>query len=409
MPGRKKVLIFNAGPIFPVKGMHQVRIFNQIKRLSKDHDVDFMFLSTRQFDRHETREKLKSFCLKTIPVKTFTQGFVFRGLRKIILKGLSQKLNYPLGYFSNSNQLTSRAIARKINARQYNVVISHYWEASGFLRFLQNGIVRAIDTHYLVEENLDLYEKGMYQHLDHGNLHTLLNKELSIQSTCFHHAVFLIVNSLAQKNILEKQGRNSVLCVPNGQELSPFLEYPNHRANQEKNLLFYGALSNQFNQKALRRILDRIWPLIRKKQPDAKLIIMGSLPPEWLQDISKNDPALEVTGFVDDVRPVFSRCTACLLPLDSGSGFRGRTVELLASGVPIIGTANALQSVQITHEKNGIIADTDDMFVNWGLKLLADKGLVEKLSLAGKEFAASRYSLDATFGKLSEYLTDLKI
>ena len=123
----------------------------------------------------------------------------------------------------------------------------------------------------------------------------------------------------------------------------------------------------------------------------------------WLQTLATDDPSLKVTGFVEDVRPVFKKCAACLLPLESGSGFRGRTVELLASGVPVVGTTNALQSVRISHRVNGIIADTDEELVQWSLKLLADKDLRRNISFTGKEFVESNYSLEATFGKLSEY------
>jgi len=399
----KKILIFNAGPLFPVKGMNTVRIFNQIKWLSKHHSVDFMFLYTRQKEKDQTIEKLAAYCGRTIPLKTFTQGIGYRGLRKAFLKSLSSRLCYPLSYFSNSNIITSRIIAAKIARVRYDAVISHYWEASGFLKRMPEDTLRCIDTHYLVEENLDLYHKGMYGHLDDGRLYRLLEKELSLQHSCFRHTDLLIVNSQAQKDILEKQGLRDVLCVPNGQDLGPYLEYRNECPDKRNNLLFYGALSNQFNQKALVRILNNIWPAIKERLPEAKLIIMGSLPPAWLKSASEKDPSLIVTGFVDDVRTVFCRCAACLLPLESGSGFRGRTVELLASGVPVIGTTNALQSVQITHEVDGIIADTDEQLTEWTLKMMTDETFRKKISDAGKNFANTHYSLEATFGKLSAF------
>jgi glycosyltransferase involved in cell wall biosynthesis len=70
-----------------------------------------------------------------------------------------------------------------------------------------------------------------------------------------------------------------------------------------------------------------------------------------------------------------------------------------------VGTTNALQSVQISHGVNGIIADTDEELVQWAFKFLEDKEFRQRISLAGKAFAKANYSLEATFGMLSKYFT----
>jgi glycosyltransferase involved in cell wall biosynthesis len=95
--------------------------------------------------------------------------------------------------------------------------------------------------------------------------------------------------------------------------------------------------------------------------------------------------------------------------LNPGPGFRGRSVELLASGVPIIGTTNALQSVQINHGINGFVADTDDDIIHYVVRLAEDKELRKRISVAGREFVRTHYSLAATFGVLSNYLQKRKI
>jgi len=404
----KKILIYCGGGIFPIEGMHQVRILNQIKSLSKNHTVDCMFLYTKNNHKIESINGLSSFCRNIIPYRTFSQSFAFRLIKRLFLNKIYEYIAFPLDFFTLSNTITAKSIARDIKKGDYDIIIAHYWQASGFLKYLPHNILKCIDTHYLVEENLDLYYKGMYRHIDNGRLEKLLKKELVLQNACFENADLLIVNSHAQKDILGKKGSYHPICIPNGQALEAYLEYHNNHDEKDNNLLFYGALSNQFNLKALDRILKNIWPKIQKVYPDTKFIIMGSSPPTWLQTLATDNPSIIVTGFVEDVRSIFKKCSVCLLPLESGSGFRGRTVELLASGVPVVGTTNALQSVQISHEINGVIADTDEGLIQWTLKLLEDKVLYQRLSLAGKVFAKDNYSLEATFGKLSKYLAEVK-
>lgn len=407
MAARKQILIFNSGPLYPIGGMNQVRVINQVKSLSKNHEVDLCFLYIKDNHRHHTTEKLKPYCRKIIPVKTITQTITYRLLRKFLFNKLMHLWAYPLDFFSNSNMMTSRTIASKLKAQKYDVIISHYWQASGFLKYLPKNTIKCIDTHYLVEENMEVFNNGKYAHIGSGKMGLLLKKELMLQNEIFSHADLLIVNSMVQKQILDKiNPSNESLCIPNGQELDAYFQYRPNRHEKELSLLFYGALSNQFNSRALKRILENILPIIRKKKPSMKLIIMGSGPPGWLKDTTSYDPDIIITGFVEDVRTVFAQCFACLIPLESGSGFRGRTVELLASGVPVIGTTNALKSVQIEHGVTGFIAETDEEIAAYAIKLIDDNVLRQEVSQAGKDFAKSHYTLEATFGRLSKYFSE---
>jgi len=403
---KKRILIFSGDSIFPIIGMHQVRIFNQIKSLSADHDVHCMFLYTKEIQKNESIKSLSLHCNKIIPYRTFTQSLAFRILKKLLLKRVFSHLAYPLDYFESSNIITARLIANRISQENYDIVISHYWQASGVLKYLPEKLLKCIDTHYLVEENLDLYRKGYYKHINKANLGYLLNKELQLQNICFTNAGLLIVNSKLQKEILDTAGVYQSICIPNGQDLIDYLDYSPNDTLQDNNLLFYGALSNQFNQKALKRMLNAIFPQIRKVHHDIRLIIMGSGAPEWLIKLAGEEKAIEVTGFVEDVRPVFQRSLMAIIPLESGSGFRGRVIELLASGVPVIGTTNALNSVGLDHGINGLITDSDEEIVSYALQLIGNANMRHKLSMEGKEFVRRNYSLEATFGRLSQFFTE---
>lgn len=407
MAAEKSILIFNSGPLWPVEGMNQVRILNQIKSLASHHKVDFYFLTTNKEKASQTVKLLQPFCNYVIPIKSITQSLPYKIMRKLFLNRLFSLLAYPADYFSSSNLFTSKKISRIVCRREYDVVISHYWQSSGFMRYLKNRILKCIDTHYLVEENIDLYEKGKYSHINNKRLDRLLQKELNIQKYIFTYADLLIVNSETQNKILSQnnKGCNSV-CIPNGQDLEYYLAFSKEKTESEKNLLFYGSLSNQFNQNALKRTIHQIMPLIWAINPKINLIVMGANTPEWVIDYSKQCFNVKVKGFVNDVRSVFAECYACIIPMESGSGFRGRTIELMASGIPVIGTENALQSVGVVHNTHSLISESDEELAEYALMLAENKPFREKLSEAGKEFVQQKYTLNATFGKLSRYFED---
>ena len=221
----KKILIYSGGGIFPIGGMNQVRILNQIKSLAKNHIVDCMFLYTKNNHKIESVNGLAAFCRKVLPFRTFSQSFGFRLAKKLFINKIYDYLALPLDYLTLSNNITAKSIARKVRKGDYDIIIVHYWQASAFLKYLPHNVLKCIDTHYLVEENLDLYHKGMYQHIDNGRLEKLLKKELYIQNACFDLANLLIVNSHSQENILVKKGSSNTICIPNGQDLEQYLEY----------------------------------------------------------------------------------------------------------------------------------------------------------------------------------------
>ena len=70
----------------------------------------------------------------------------------------------------------------------------------------------------------------------------------------------------------------------------------------------------------------------------------------------------------------------------------------------MIGTDNALKSIQIEHGVNGYISDSDEEIAKYSVLMATDAEEREKIVRNGKEFVKDNYSIEATFGKLSEYL-----
>ena len=404
----KKIIIVNGGPLYPLRGMYQVRVVNQIKTLSKHHKVSFIFIYNKENEKNETVDNLKSYCQKIIPVQTFSQTTFFRALRKIVLKPVFKYTGFPSEYYTLSNTFTARRLAKEVDRLGGDVVITHYWQSAGFFTFLKGNYIRCIDTHYAVEENINLYKSGKYNHLNNKYLGKQLNWEKKLQDRYFHLSRLLIVNSSIQKKLIhEKFPDKDIIVVTNGQDLTKFFQFNGEAAELPKNnILFYGALSNQFNNKALKRIVKNIFPPLKKEIPDLHLIALGSNPPEWLQKESKTQDIV-VTGFVDDIRPYLKASIVSLIPLDSGAGFRGRTIELMAMGVPVIGTHNALDSIEMENGLHGYIEDSDEKIIEKTLKLLQDFNEREKMANNAIQFVKENYSLEATFGKLSKKLLEL--
>jgi glycosyltransferase involved in cell wall biosynthesis len=288
-------------------------------------------------------------------------------------------------------------------AKDYDAVIIHYWYWGYLFKSIGAKALKIIDTHYVVEENLELFQQGHYQAANRNRLHKELLYSLLKQQEYFDLSDLIVVNSRKQADLISSQNqREKIVVAENGQDLREYLSY-NSEVDQHS-VLFYGALSSQFNRLALQRILKTIYPGILSKDPLARLVIVGSNPPRELIG-QYSYPNMEVTGFVDDIKPHLARCAVMLLPLETGSGFRGRAIEVLALGVPIVGTENGLQSVGISHGIQGFITQSDEETISYALQLMTAADLRQQVSVNAREFVAKNYSLEATFGKLDQAMT----
>lgn len=295
-----------------------------------------------------------------------------------------------------------KCVREIISKGDYDVVIFHYWYLGYLLKNLPDNIIKVIDTHNAIEEKIELFNKGYYKTRNRYRLKKELEYSLKKQLDYFKYCDLIVVNSSKQAEIFKTSiPEEKIVIAENGQDLSEFLEYKCPIDNDS--ILFYGSLSNQFNRLALKRILNKIYPGILKLHPKVKLIIAGSYPP--LDLLNKyNYPDVVITGFIEDIKPIIGRCAVMLLPLETASGFRGRLVEVMALGVPVIGTHNGLQSVGMQDGVQGYYAESDEEIIKKAIMVINNPELRQKLSEQCRKFVQERYTLEATFGKMEASL-----
>ena len=170
-------------------------------------------------------------------------------------------------------------------------------------------------------------------------------------------------------------------------------EYFSVRSDPEGEvLLFCGSLDMYPNQEAMKFFFDAIWPGLSARRRRAEIHVVGRQPPDWLQRIGKTDRRIQVTGFVDDVRPYFEKASICVCPIREGGGTRLKILDSLAMGVPVIGTSFACSGLDLKHERDVLVADTPDEFIHQTERLLDSAVLRAGLTAAGRKLVEHTYS-----------------
>jgi glycosyltransferase involved in cell wall biosynthesis len=403
-----RIYVVYGGNLYPQRGMSQVRVYNQLVGLGSDHEVIFSDVITNGSSLDEAKRRLATLRIDYRPIMT---SRVNKNRIQRFWGYLARYIKYHLTTVTKEElSLASKGILGDIidivKKTQADAVLVHYWYLGNLFSLLDPRVLRMIDTHYVVEENIELQNTYSLSSYRRWKLKKELEYSLKMQRKYFLASDLVIVNSPKQKKMIHAWNPGIPVSVTvNGQDLDPYLTYLAD-VNEEKTIGFYGSLSNQFNRKALQRILTQIYPGIKHKIPEAKLLVIGANPPMDLLDRIKDD-SISITGYVDDIRPYLTKCRVILLPIETGSGFRGRAVEIMALGIPVVGTSNSLQSVGLINGEQGFIEETDDGMVGKTIALLSDVKLWDRISQNSRRFARDNFSIAATFGALSKELMNI--
>src|SRR5580698_2165246 len=142
------------------------------------------------------------------------------------------------------------------------------------------------------------------------------------------------------------------------------------KAREPFTLLFLGSFRHLPNQEALTWFLREVFPKVRAEEPRARVVIIGSDPPA--RHSLPEAEAIDLIGFVDDVREPLQRYALFVCPILSGSGVRVKLLEAFAAGIPVVSTRLGAEGLA---DKDGdlcALADDPQDFADRVVELLND-------------------------------------
>jgi GT2 family glycosyltransferase len=132
----------------------------------------------------------------------------------------------------------------------------------------------------------------------------------------------------------------------------PLFFYDNFNAavedfTQKKDILFVGGFNHPPNVDGILWFLRDVFPLILKNIGDAKIIICGSSPPDILKN-TDNGHNIIVKGFVseEELKKLYGGARIGIIPLRYGAGVKGKAVELMYYGIPLVSTSIGIEGMQ---------------------------------------------------------------
>lgn len=171
--------------------------------------------------------------------------------------------------------------------------------------------------------------------------------------------------------------------------------------NQEKDftkregIVFVGGFGHPPNEDAVLWFVEKVLPLIEKEK-EIPFYIVGSHPTDKIKAIKQKNVILK--GFVseEELQELYNTCKMVVVPLRYGAGVKGKVVEALYYGTPMVTTSVGVEGIQGAEDIIRVEDKAED-FAKAVVTLYADNAALEKTLDNYQKFVKSKFSVDAVW------------
>jgi glycosyltransferase involved in cell wall biosynthesis len=192
----------------------------------------------------------------------------------------------------------------------------------------------------------------------------------------------------------------SIVC-PAGLDIGA---YPDPAPIHEIRLFYIGALDWVPNTEGLDWFFQNVWNRLTVLHPEIDLHIAGRNP-EYYFNSKKELSGVIIEGEVDDAHAFINNYSVMIVPLLSGSGIRVKILEGMLLGRTVITTATGAEGLDVTDNRNILIANTADEFVAHIEKLIRSPELARSIGSAARQFVKQNFDNLVISKKLADFYT----
>ncbi len=383
---------------FPPKSGGTVKSWNYVKHLSSNYELSIACLLKDDDAEHVEAFKaaisISNFYYEELDVKRSALNLIKSYLQSACLNVFR---NYSKSFLAKINGL----------AKEYDTLIIDHYEMFQYVPENYHGRV-VMHTHnaefMLWQRMSELSNHPIKKFI----LFTEAKRVKKYESYIFKNSD-LIYSTPSDIELYKQHGfdvskHDVTYHLGNDQLLSlPELKF----SETEKAISFMGTLSWEPNIDGLVWFLEKVWPLIVKKDPEVVFYIMGKDPDSRIIQAISKDQRIKLTGFIENLDDYLKKTRAYIAPLRFGSGMKVKVLEGLYRGVPCVSTSVGAEGLELENEKHIFINDDEYQFASYCLKLLQDDETWEKLSSESRKVAAEKYLWKDLFKRMDQSLSKI--
>ncbi len=256
----------------------------------------------------------------------------------------------------------------------------------------------------------DLYHKVLIRKLRHdpwrpGKIPLALHLPalINLERRAVSRSTLSFVCSGTDQATLRRLGfRGNIGVVPNS--ITPPADPPG--LTVPPTVLFLGSYHHVPNRIAVNRLTQHIWPGVRRKVADARLMIAGA-GSDTLPSYRADCPGVEYLGFVEDLDTLYAQSRVICTPIVQGSGTRLKLVEAAAYARPIISTPMGAEGLSFRDGVDALLRESDAEIIQACVRLLRDDALCIRLGNAARQTVLAAFDARVVERQIGELVRNV--
>ncbi|HPE35009.1 MAG TPA: glycosyltransferase [Bacteroidales bacterium] len=371
-----KLLVILPRVPYPLEKGDKLRAFNHIKYLSKTNDI--LLCALNDTDIHpEALSILSPLCSK-IYVFNLSKWSIAVNLFKALFKGIP----FQTGYFYNTG--VARKIKQVIEDEKPDHIFCQLLRVAEYVKDVR--IPKTIDYQ-------DVFSKGVERRTAKSPfyLKPLLKMEHR-RLLKYEHDLFEIFDnktiiSQLDRDLIPHPDRSQIHIIPNGVDTDFFKPMESEKKFE---LVFTGNMGYPPNVNAAEFLALEILPLVKRKHPEARLLLAGATPDKRVQHLKSE--FVHVTGWVDDIRDCYAQARIFIAPMQIGTGLQNKLLEAMAMKIPSITSPLAFSALGAVEGRDILVGNTPAEYADLICNLLDNEELAQKIAESGYNFVHKHYN-----------------
>ena len=383
-----KYLIHVNQTLYPPNTGGKIRSSELFRRISKLHDVTMVCF--RRPDESDAQLGQMRQCCSRLEVinRPVTRRYVPKFYWELTANLFSR---YPYMMQRHSDPRAAKLIQQLLREEDFDVLLCDFLHPSRNLASIP------FFPKILFQHNVEsVILKRYYQHAANPvtkayfylQWRKLFRSEKRM-AEIYDHCIMVSESDCRVMN--ELYGAENTSAIPTGVDVEYFA---GAGAEDDGNhLVFTGSMDWLPNEDAMLFFAEEVLPRIRREL-DVKFWIVGRNPTPAVRRLANENPDVEVTGTVDDVRPFIDRSKVYVVPLRIGGGTRIKIFEAMAMGKAVVSTGVGAEGLPVSDGENIILADDPEQFAQKTVELMKNTEARRRLGDAGRSLVTENYTWD---------------
>jgi glycosyltransferase involved in cell wall biosynthesis len=380
---------------YPLIGGERIKLNYLIKHLAKNNKVFLVSLDRGYEVKDEYINEIKS-------LNVDTNVFKINNLKSTFYAGFFSLFRHPLEieYFNNSG--FNKKIKEIIENNHIDLILNFFIRTAEHVKNLPvKKILIAEDCRSYYQSRTSDASSNLKQKLIRQYDSKKIAKYESEIMNYFDITTVVTQEDYFQMKILNPKAEIKIIS----QGVSTEIFRPSQQKIDRKDILFLGKLDVWANILMVQKIVNEIFPLIKKSIPDAKLNIVGSNPVKEI--INYANESIIIHQNPKDIAEYYQKSAIFLHPHIGGSGIQNKVLEAMSVGCPVVTSPSGANGIDIINFKNGFIAQNVKEFADFSIQLLKDSELNNKIGHNSREYIKLEKSWDSVFIQWDKMISEL--